>query len=65
MIIPVAHAACLSELDADTGAVVPLTSTVDLAEMEPAVSPTGDAVAFSDWLGGAVWVAPVMRGGAP
>lgn len=52
-------------LDAHRGVATPLTSTPDLAELEPAVSPDGTAIAFADWLGGAVWVAPVKREAAP
>ena len=37
-----------------------LAQTPQIAEMEPEVSSTGDAVVFSDWRSGALWVAPVV-----
>lgn len=43
-----------------------LTSTPDAWEMEPAVSPAGDRLAFSDWKTGTLTIAHVGRaGGAP
>jgi len=51
--------------DADQGTTKAFTATPDLAEMEPAVSPGGDVIAFADWHGGAVWIAPLAREGAP
>jgi hypothetical protein len=51
--------------DVIAGTSIALTSTPDKAEMNPAVSPRGDAVAFSDWRTGAVYVAPLIGRGQP
>lgn len=42
-----------------------LTTSPDLAEMEPALSPGGAAIVFSDWKAGGLWLAPLTVGGAP
>ena len=36
-----------------------LAQTPQIAEMEPDVSNTGDAIVLSDWRNGALWIAPV------
>lgn len=55
----------LMVFDVSAGTSVALTRTPDAAEMNPAVSPRGDAVAFSDWRTGAVYVAPLAGRGQP
>lgn len=51
--------------DGRTGDHRPMTATSDLAEMEPEVSPGGDAVIFADWRGGGLWRAALWGGGSP
>ncbi len=41
-----------------------LTETPHVAEMEPALSPDGKKIAFSDWRDGTVYVAELRAGGA-
>jgi len=40
-----------------------LTETPEVAEMEPALSPDGTRIAFSDWRDGTIYVAALRRGG--
>lgn len=49
-------------VDVESGGDVQLTSTPDESEMEPAVSPRGDLVAFSDWRSGRLTVARLNLG---
>ncbi len=41
-----------------------LTETPEVAEMEPAISPDGTRIAFSDWQSGTIYVAELRAGGA-
>ncbi|MFH2008918.1 MAG: hypothetical protein ABI333_20180 [bacterium] len=45
--------------DASTGEVRAVTRTPGVAELQPAVSPDGRSVAFSDWRDGSIYVAPL------
>ncbi|MDY0002423.1 MAG: hypothetical protein RBU30_14100 [Polyangia bacterium] len=51
--------------DFQSGRHLALTATLDMAEMEPALAPRGDALVFSDWRGGGIWRASLVQGGAP
>jgi len=39
-----------------------LADTPDIVEMQPAVSPDGGTLLFSDWRTGALWAAPLLAG---
>ncbi|MDI7269524.1 MAG: hypothetical protein QME96_16165, partial [Myxococcota bacterium] len=56
-------AADLYVVAASGGAPVPLTRTPDAIEMEPAVSPRGDRIAFADWRSGTVRIGRLARAG--
>lgn len=55
--------------DAERDEVTRLTATPDVAELQPALSPDGRSIAFADWEGDVIFVAPFVRpgrgGGAP
>ena len=48
-------------VDVTTGEVLSQTTTTDVVEMEPAVSPDGELIAVSDWSSGALYLIPVEQ----
>jgi Tol biopolymer transport system component len=51
--------------DIESGATFPLTATPDVIEMQPAVSPDGKTVVFSDWKSGRIMAIPSAKEVAP
>jgi Tol biopolymer transport system component len=49
----------LRAYDLETGASWALTDTPEVAEMQPAVSPDGKRLAFSDWRGGGAYLVTI------
>ena len=56
---PSSSESSLDSLEGESRQLRQLTDTPDVAEMQPAVAPDGRTLAFADWEGDVVYVAPI------